>query len=248
MSKNAIELINVSKTFIMPKEKIFSLKETFISIVRGRWGHNKVNSLRNINLSIRKGETLGVIGRNGSGKSTLLKIIAGVYCPDFGSVKVNGKLSPFLELGLGFHWDLSAVDNVRLYCAILGMTSGEIDSKIDSIFRFAELEEFRSTPIKAFSSGMQVRLAFSTAIHLDAPIMLIDEVLAVGDFEFQKKCLDVFQRFRREGRTIVFVSHNMEAVREFCSRVICLEEGRIIKQGNPHETINFYMKTLKEHC
>jgi len=246
MSEKIIALKNVNKVFNLPTEKVYSLKETLINFARGKLAYKKIHVLRDINLEIKKGEFLGIIGRNGSGKSTLLKIIAGIYEPTSGKVVVKDKISSFLELGLGFNSDLSARDNVYLYCAILGMSKDETDRKIHGIFKFAGLEKFMNAPLKAFSSGMQVRLAFSAAIQTNAPILLVDEVLAVGDMDFQKKCLNVFRRFKKEGKTVIFVSHDMISVRGFCDKVICLENGGIAKVSGKEETINYYINAVKE--
>ena len=243
MSEPIISLRNVNKVFRIPHEKVYSFKETFLNLVKGRLRNESIHALKNINLEIKKGEFLGVIGKNGSGKSTLLKVIAGVYVPTSGNVHIGGEISPFLELGLGFNPDLSAKENVYLYCAILGMNKQQIEKKYPSIVKFAGLEKFMDSPLKTFSSGMQVRLAFSTAIQADAPILLVDEVLAVGDAGFQKKCLGVFEYFRQKGKTIIFVSHDMETVKNFCDRVILLENGEVMKVGGKSETIDYYIRS-----
>jgi len=191
---------------------------------------------------VPKGEFLGIIGRNGSGKSTLLKIIAGILKPNSGKVSVNGTIAPFLELGVGFQPDLSARDNVYLYGAILGLSRQEIDRKFESIIKFAELEQFVDQKLKNFSSGMQVRLAFATAIQAEADTLLLDEVLAVGDMNFQKKCYEVFKEFKLKKKTIIYVSHNLESVKEFCSTVVLLDEGQVVSVGVPEPVVYEYHK------
>lgn len=242
--KSIIELKNVSKRFVIPHEKENSLKGTILSFLRGNT-HETFYALKNISLNVLPGEFVGIIGRNGSGKSTLLKMLAGVYVPDSGKVHVHGTISPFLELGVGFNGELSGRDNVYLYGAVLGLTKKEIDAKFDEIVAFAELEQFIDTKIKHYSSGMYVRLAFSIAIQSNAPILLVDEVLAVGDANFQQKCFGVFEKFKKEGRTVVFVSHDLSAVQKFCDRALLLENGKIVKIGNVKETINYYAE--KQH-
>lgn len=205
-----IEVTDVSKTFALPKERKVTLREHLLGLVLGRGaGIESLRALRGVSFRVHKGEFFSVIGKNGSGKSTLLKILSGIYAPDTGGVKLGGTLSPFLELGIGFNPDLTARENVFLSAAVMGLHRSEIERLYDRIIGFAELERFQEQALKNFSSGMQVRLAFSVAFMVDADILLIDEVLAVGDASFQQKCYDVFRRLKGVGKTIVFVSHSM---------------------------------------
>src|SRR3990172_774751 len=204
--EDAIIVQNVSKHFRIPHEKKTTLFEHIKgAITGGSSQYEEFWALKDVSFTVKKGETLGIIGENGSGKSTLLKIIAGVLSPDSGSVKVNGRIAPFLELGVGFQGDLTAEDNARLYGAIMGMTKQEMENKFEEIFEFAELGRFRNMKLKNFSSGMYARLAFATAIYTDPDIILIDEALAVGDEAFQRKCYDKINGFKKDGKTIVTV-------------------------------------------
>ena len=240
-----ITVKNVSKEFRIPKERKTQVKEYFIHPFK-RVEYDKFNALTNINFSVKKGEFLGIIGRNGSGKSTLLKIIAGIYTPNTGSVQFTGKLIPFLELGVGFNSELTARENIFLNGIILGLSKEEITSKYKTIIDFSELWGFEDTQLKNFSTGMQVRLAFSVAIQAHGDIYLLDEVLAVGDIAFQQKCFSEFRRLKGEGRTIVFVSHSMGAIEEFCDRVILLDRGKIKEEGGAFDVVkNFTTNTLK---
>lgn len=240
MSKDfAIRVTDLYKTFRIPQDKSTSLKSAALNVFK-RKGYTELDAAMGINFEVKKGEFLGIIGRNGSGKSTMLKMLAGIYIPDKGKIEINGHLSPFLEVGVGFNPELTAHDNVYLSGTILGLTRKEIDEKYEEIVNFAELGEFMDQKVKNFSSGMQVRLAFSVAIQAHSEILLIDEVLAVGDTNFQGKCYKVFHDLKKQGRTIVFVTHAMEAVKEFCDRVILLKDGNIYKEGNPKDVIADY--------
>jgi lipopolysaccharide transport system ATP-binding protein len=239
--QDAIIVENVSKRFKIPHEKKRTVYENITGILKGsRYSYEEFWALRIISFTVKRGETLGIIGENGSGKSTLLKIIAGVLYPDSGRVKVNGRIAPFLELGVGFQPELTAEENVYLYGSIMGMNRAHIKNKIDGIFEFAELGKFRNARLKNFSSGMYARLAFSTAISTEPDIILIDEALAVGDEAFQKKCYDKINEFRGEGKTIVFVSHGMETVKQLCERSILLNQGRIGSIGYSEKVVNDY--------
>jgi len=236
-----IEVTDVSKTFALPKERKVTLREHLLGLVLGRGaGIESLRALRGVSFRVHKGEFFSVIGKNGSGKSTLLKILSGIYAPDTGGVKLGGTLSPFLELGIGFNPDLTARENVFLSAAVMGLHRSEIERLYDRIIGFAELERFQEQALKNFSSGMQVRLAFSVAFMVDADILLIDEVLAVGDASFQQKCYDVFRRLKGVGKTIVFVSHSMGDVKQFSDRVMLLHEGRIVSLGDPEKVIHDY--------
>lgn len=203
-------------------------------------------ALKNINLDIMHGEFIGIIGRNGSGKSTLLKIIAGILTPTTGEISVNENISPFLELGVGFNPELSARENIFLYSSILGLSKKQTQERYQSIVQFSELERFIDAPLKNFSSGMQVRLAFSVASQSDAPILLVDEVLAVGDAPFQTKCFSIFEQFKKESRTIIFVSHDMGSISKFCDRVFYLKRGEEMVSGITNEIINLYINDINK--
>lgn len=239
--KPAIQLINVHKSFNIPRERHDTLKEKFVNFHR-RVHMEEFKALDDINLNIDEGEFIGLIGRNGSGKSTLLKLIANIYSPTKGQVEIDGSVSPFLELGIGFNGDLSARENVYLNGVILGLSRPQIDSMYKKIVQFAELEDFMEMKLKNFSSGMQVRLAFSIASSVDTDIYLCDEVLAVGDIDFQKKCLKVFENLKRAGKTIIFVSHNLDTINKFCTKTYLLEHGRIAKEGPTHEVVEHYVQ------
>jgi ABC-type polysaccharide/polyol phosphate transport system ATPase subunit len=228
--KTAIKVLNVNKTFLIPHEKRDTLKENIVGILR-RKCYEKFDALHDISFSVNSGEFLGIVGKNGSGKSTLLKILAGIYKPNAGKVEVNGKIAPFLELGIGFQPELTARENIAVNATLLGFTKKDIRKKFDEIVEFAEIGNFLDLKIKNFSSGMKARLAFAIAKETDADIYLCDEVLAVGDEQFQQKCLEVFRKWKQEGKTIVLVSHNSTLIKEFCSRVIRLEDGGIVLDG-----------------
>lgn len=220
----AVSVSGLSKVFKVPLERRNRLREHVVNLFRSP-GHRRLEALKNITVGVQRGEFFGIIGRNGSGKSTLLKIIAGIYQPTQGKIKISGRLSPFIELGVGFNPELTARDNVFLNGAILGLDRKDVAAQFDDIIGFAELEDFVDQKLKNFSSGMLVRLAFSVAIRAHAEILLIDEVLAVGDFEFQQKCYQVFRSMKVEGKTIIFVSHDLASIDEFSDRVLILDRG-----------------------
>ncbi len=231
---------NISKRFTLYHQKRQTLREHLLYF----WKPNKKEpffALNNINFEVKKGEFFGVIGRNGSGKSTLLKIIAQVYEPTTGCIEKKGLISPFLELGVGFNAELTARENIYINGIILGLTKREIDQRFDQIIAFAELEKFVDTKLKHFSSGMHVRLAFSVAIQADADILLLDEVLAVGDAAFQQKCFETFRQFKKAGKTIIFVSHDLGAMRQFCNRVMYLKNSCIAMIGDPNAVVDHYL-------
>jgi ABC-type polysaccharide/polyol phosphate transport system ATPase subunit len=232
---------SVSKTFRVPEERSHTLKERALHPLR-RSGHETFQALSDISFDVRRGEFFGIAGRNGSGKSTLLKCLAGIYGVDRGRIWVDGRLSTFIELGVGFNQDLAARDNVVLNGIMLGLSPREARARYDEVIDFAELREFEELKLKNYSSGMHVRLAFSVAIQVDAEILLIDEVLAVGDAAFQQKCFDVFNGMRDEGRTIVFVTHDMGSLNRFCHRALLLERGSVIHIGEPHEVADRYLE------
>jgi ABC-type polysaccharide/polyol phosphate transport system ATPase subunit len=231
----------VSKTFRVPEERVHTLKERALHPMR-RGRHESFQALHDISFQVRSGEFFGIAGRNGSGKSTLLKCLAGIYGVDTGKIWMNGRLSPFIELGVGFNQDLAARDNVVLNGIMMGLSPREARRRVDEVIDFAELREFEELKLKNYSSGMHVRLAFSVAIQVDADILLVDEVLAVGDAAFAQKCFDVFNRMRDEGRTIVFVTHDMATLNRFCHRAMLLERGHMVHLGEPHEVADRYLE------
>jgi ABC-type polysaccharide/polyol phosphate transport system ATPase subunit len=230
----------VSKTFRVPEERTHTLKERALHPLR-RSGHEAFSALKDVSFLVERGEFFGIVGRNGSGKSTLLKCLAGIYAVDRGRIWCRGRMSPFIELGVGFNPDLAALDNVVMNGIMLGLTPKQARDRYEHVIEFAELQEFQDLKLKNYSSGMHVRLAFSVAIQVDADILLIDEVLAVGDAAFQQKCFDVFNRMRDEGRTIVFVTHDMGAVNRFCHRALLLERGDVVALGEPQEVADRYL-------
>jgi len=239
-----IALDQVNKIFRLPHDRKTTLRQRFVSIFQ-KHTYEELYALRNINLEISGGEFLGIIGKNGAGKSTLLKLIARVLEPTSGKITLNGNIAPFLELGVGFQGDLTVKDNIFLYGALLGMSRWEIEKKYDWIIDFSGLERFVDAKLKNLSSGMQVRLGFSITVAVESPILLVDEVLAVGDIDFQQKCYDTFESFKQDGRTIVFVSHDLTAVEKFCDRVVLLEEGKAIAEGRPLDVLTLYKSKEK---
>jgi lipopolysaccharide transport system ATP-binding protein len=242
---SAIIVDNISKKFRIPHEKKTTVFQNIIGLVKRQFSYEEFWALKDVSFEVNKGEALGIIGKNGSGKSTLLKILAMVLYPDSGSVSLDGKVASFLELGVGFQSELTARENVYIYSSILGMGRKQVDRAYDDIFDFAELKKFETMKLKNFSSGMHLRLAFSTAIHATPDTMLIDEVFAVGDESFQKKCRDKMNQFKAEGKTIVFVSHALSAVKELCQRTILLNEGQIVTMGDTEKVINDYLMLLQ---
>jgi ABC-2 type transport system ATP-binding protein len=237
----ALAARGVYKRFKIPEERSHTLKERALHPLR-RTRHEEFYALKDISFAIRPGEFFGIVGRNGSGKSTLLKCLAGIYRADQGEIWCNGRMSTFIELGVGFNPDLAAFENVALNGIMLGLSPREARARYERVIEFAELEEFQDLKLKNYSSGMHVRLAFSVAIQVDAEILLIDEVLAVGDAAFQQKCFDVFNRMREQGRTIVFVTHDMGAVTRFCHRVMLLERGEMVTIGDPTDVADLYLE------
>jgi ABC-type polysaccharide/polyol phosphate transport system ATPase subunit len=240
-SSTAISIEGVSKTFRLPHQQYSTLKERALHPWRST-EYDELRAVKDITLEIAQGEFFGIVGRNGSGKSTLLKCIAGIYGVDDGRISIAGRLSPFIELGVGFNMDLTARDNVIINAIMLGISRRQARSRFEEVIAFAELEEFVDLKLKNYSSGMLVRLAFATAIQVDAEILLIDEVLAVGDAAFQQKCFEEFFRLKREGRTIVFVSHDMYSVERFCDRAMLMERGDMVQIGEPRAIGRAYHK------
>jgi len=235
----AIEVVEVDKTFRLPHEQRTTIKEVFLHPLR-RTTYEQQRALADVTFSVGEGEFFGIVGPNGSGKSTLLKVLAGIYRQDAGSVHVNGLLSPFIELGVGFNPELTARDNIRINGTLLGLTRREVRERFDEIISFAGLERFVDQKLKNFSSGMQVRLAYSIAIQVDFDILLLDEVLAVGDQEFQERCFETLSAIRDAGKTIVFVSHDLGAIRNHCHRAMLLLDGSIQAIGKPDEVLSRY--------
>lgn len=240
MSNDAIEVKNLSKDFKVYYDKPNTLKEKIVF-----WKNNKSevrHVLKNINIDIKKGETVALIGTNGSGKSTLLKLMTKIIYPTKGKIITHGKLTSLLELGAGFHPDFTGRENIYFNASIFGLTAKEIDSRVDDIIKFSELGEFIDNPVRTYSSGMYMRLAFSVAINVDADVILIDEILAVGDQHFQEKCMDKMLELKHSGKTIVFVSHSASAVKFLCDRAIWLKDGEVEMDGKTEEVLSEYEK------
>ena len=240
---NAITVKNMSKNFKIYFDKANTLKEKLLFLSRGKKEVRCV--LKNINLTIKKGETVALIGTNGSGKSTLLKLMTKIYYPTIGTVETNGKLTSLLELGAGFHPDFSGRENIYFNASIFGLSKKEIDARISDIVKFSELEEFIDNPVRTYSSGMYMRLAFSIAINVDADILLIDEILAVGDQHFQEKCHEKLMNLKKNGKTIVIVSHTLNSVRQLCDRAIWIFDGKVRMDGECNSVVNAYLKECK---
>lgn len=238
----AIEIKNVSKVFKIFKDRPLTLKEKLLNLRSD--AYTPFYALKNVSFAINKGESIGLIGHNGCGKSTLLSIIARILYPTGGTVKVNGRLSCLIELGAGFHPDFTGRENIYMNAAIFGMTKKEINKNIDAIIDFSELKEFIDNPVRTYSSGMYLKLAFSVAIHVDPEILLIDEILAVGDSNFQKKCFDKMKEFRRKRVTIVLVTHSLSSITEFCDRCLWLQDGVIRKEGSPKDVTDEYLQFM----
>ena len=237
-----VSVRNFSKTFKLPHHKVQTLKERVLHPLR-RSKYDNFEVLKNLSFDVYEGEFFGILGRNGCGKSTLLKCLAGIYQPNSGEISVEGRISPFIELGVGFNPDLPARENVMVNAALLGLSPREALERFDSIIEYAELEDFVDLKFKNYSSGMQVRLGFASAIQADADVLLVDEVLAVGDANFQQKCFNTFRDIKRRGRTVLFVTHDMDAVERFCDRALYLEGGKIHDIGNPTDIIAQYTES-----
>lgn len=239
--KIAIAVKNLHKDFQLPHQRKTSIKQAFVSVGRKNY-KTRQRVLDGVDFEIKKGEFFGIVGRNGSGKSTLLKILAGVYYPSKGDVAIHGDLTPFIELGVGFNPELSGRDNIYLNGALLGFSRADMDAMYDEIVSFSELDQFMDQKLKNYSSGMQVRLAFSIAIKAHNDILIFDEVLAVGDEAFQRKCLDVFEQYKANKQTVILVTHDMETVRQFCTRAMLIDKGKILEIGNPRKVAEIYSK------
>src|SRR4051795_804370 len=242
MNDIALEVRNVTKTFRLHSEKTNSLKALIAGKKRNRF--DEFTALNDVTFTVPEGEVFGVIGENGSGKSTLLKCMAGILQPNAGSVRVHKRMSALLELGAGFHPELSGRENVFLNAAILGMTRRDIAARFDDIVEFSGLEAFIDAPVKTYSTGMYVRLAFAVAINVDPQLLIIDEILAVGDVTFQQKCMEKFVDFRNEGRTIILVTHAMNSVKDMCDRAVWLKHGAITGEGDPAELVEAYTEMM----
>ena len=247
MSKAIVEISRLTKSFKIPLEASSGIKQQLINILKGRKGYRVFTPLKDISFTINEGDFFGIVGRNGSGKSTLLKTIAGIYTPNSGNVKVHGSLVPFIELGVGFNPELTGRENIFLNGALLGFSHEEIESMYSAIVEFAELEDFMEERLKNYSSGMQVRLAFSIAIRAHADILLLDEVLAVGDEAFQKKCYSYFDKLKREKRTVILVTHDMAAVERFCTKAAFIEDGHVKMIGKPYRIAAAYSRSNSQN-
>jgi lipopolysaccharide transport system ATP-binding protein len=243
---SAIIVDNISKKFRIPHEKKNTVFQNIVGLIKRQFSYEEFWALKDVSFEVNRGEAFGIIGRNGSGKSTLLKIMARVLYPDSGSVNLDGKVASFLQLGVGFQPELTARENVYIYSSILGMGRKQVDKVYNEIFEFAELKKFENMKLKSFSSGMNMRLAFATAVHAVPDILLIDEVFAVGDESFKKKCSDKMDQFKTEGKTIIFVSHALDAVKALCQRTILLNEGRIVSMDDTEKVINDYLAMLQK--
>lgn len=241
----AISVKDLHKSFKLPTEHAGGLKQAIFNRIRGIKGYTEQKVLRGLDFEIKKGEFIGIVGRNGSGKSTLLKILAGIYYPGKGKITINGSLVPFIELGVGFNPELTGRENVYMNGALLGFSNEEMNEMYDDIWKFAELEQFQDQKLKNYSSGMQVRLAFSIAIRARGDILLLDEVLAVGDAAFQQKCNDYFESLKDKKQTVILVTHSMDNVVKFCNRAILIDNGKVLKEGDPETVAKEYLNILK---
>jgi ABC-type polysaccharide/polyol phosphate transport system ATPase subunit len=242
---SAVEFHDVSKRFVLEEGR--SLREFVPALLRGGGWEPPFHALRDVSFKIKRGESVGIVGRNGSGKSTTLKLIAGVMAPNAGEVHVHGRVSPLIELGAGFHPDLTGRENVHMNASILGMTTREIKERFDEIVDFAELWEFMDTPVKRYSSGMYMRLGFAVAAYSDPDILLVDELLAVGDAVFAEKCLEKVHEFHQRGVTIVIVSHSPDTITEFCERAILFDHGRLLIDGRADDVLRQHWELMHQH-
>ena len=247
MTQHAIQVKNVKKSFYLPHHKNNSLKTAITQVFKKKEkGGNTFNALNGVSFNVEKGDFFGILGRNGSGKSTLLKIISEIYQPTSGSVKHDGKIVSFIELGVGFKMELSGRENVYLNGALLGFSRKEVDAMYDDIVSFAELEKFMDQKLKNYSSGMKVRLAFSVAIRAKADILILDEVLAVGDASFQKKCTDYFETLKHDKKTVILVTHSMGNVRRFCNKAVVIDGGKVIYDGEAEKAAETYLELFEK--
>lgn len=242
MGEYAIEVKNVSKSFKIYLDKGYSLRDKLLFWKRNRY--EELSVLKNISFSIKKGEAVGLIGHNGCGKSTTLKMLTRIMYPDSGEIIMNGRVSSLLELGAGFHPDMTGIENIYINASIFGLSKKEINRRFADIIEFSELGDFLSNPVRTYSSGMYMRLAFAVAIHVDADILLIDEILAVGDVGFREKCLKKLKEIKEQGTTIVLVSHSLGQIESFCNRTIWIHDGQIRKDGTPKEVHKEYLSFM----
>jgi ABC-2 type transport system ATP-binding protein len=242
--EKVIEVIDVWKMFRLYRERADMLKEAFINLFHGGDKYDEFWALKGVSFSVQKGESMGIIGRNGAGKSTIFKLISGVLTPERGKVVVKGRISPLIELEAGLHPELTGLENIYLNGAIYGMNREAVDEKLEEIIDFSGLGQFVHLPLRTYSSGMHARLGFSLAVNVDTDVLLIDEVLAVGDAEFREKCYDKIRQLKRKGVTIVYVSHQLKTVVELCDRAIWLEKGEIKMEGNPRKGVDEYLNTV----
>lgn len=243
--QNAIEVKNVTIKFNMAKEKVDSIKEYILKFIKKQLFFEEFTALNDVSFDVKKGEVFGIIGLNGCGKSTILKIISGIYSPSKGSVKVNGSIAPLIELGAGFDMDLTARENIYLNGSVLGYSKNYIDSKFDEIVDFTELHQFIDVPMKNYSSGMVARIGFAIATITDPDILIVDEILSVGDFLFQQKCERRINELMKKGTTILIVSHSIDQIKRLCNRVMWLKSGQVVKIGETQEICNEYSHTTK---
>ena len=243
--QNAIEVKNVTIKFNMAKEKVDSIKEYILKFIKKQLFFEEFTALNDVSFDVKKGEVFGIIGLNGCGKSTILKIISGIYSPSKGSVKVNGSIAPLIELGAGFDMDLTARENIYLNGSVLGYSKNYIDSKFDEIVDFTELHQFIDVPMKNYSSGMVARIGFPIATITDPDILIVDEILSVGDFLFQQKCEQRINELMKKGTTILIVSHSIDQIKRLCNRVMWLKSGQVVKIGETQEICNEYSHTTK---
>lgn len=236
---DVIKFKNVTKSFKLYHDRTYTLKEFFLRYRKNRY--DVFQAVKNVTFQIKTGESVGIIGRNGSGKSTVLKLLSQIIYPNTGNIEVNGRVSSLLELGAGFHPDFTGIENIYTNASIFGLSKKEINFKLKDIIDFSELENVMDTPVRTYSSGMYMRLAFSVAINVNPDILLIDEILAVGDANFQKKCFDKLNELKNQETTIVIVSHDLGSIQNLCDRVIWMDDGQIIEEGNPSEVISKYL-------
>mgnify|MGYP006094879681 CR=1 FL=1 len=244
MDEISVNVKHVSKKFRLYHEKRTSIYEAVLGYFSRKKHYEILQALDDVTFDVKKGEMFGIIGQNGGGKTTLLRILSHIYQPDSGSVDIKGTIIPVLALGLGFHPELTATMNIIQSGTLLGFSRKEISDKIDDVIKFAELERFADTKIKNFSSGMQMRLAFSTAVQVNPDVLILDEVFAVGDLNFQKKCFDTIMDFKKRGKSIIFVSHDMAPIKDFCDRAIFLNHGKVETIGTPDQAIASYVDFL----
>lgn len=241
MSSPAISVKGVTQRFRLIQERPDSIRELFAKAFRHNSQYHDFDAIQNVTFDVQDGEMVGIVGRNGSGKSTLLKMVAGVYKPTFGTVEVKGSLAPLIELGAGFHGELTGRENVLMNGLLMGFSKREMQMREASILEFADIGEFIDAPVKQYSSGMYMRLAFAVATEVNPDILVVDEILAVGDEPFKVKCFDRIERFRSSGKTILFVTHSLEQVLEHCDRAIYLDSGRVVADGEPERIVDLYL-------